>query len=75
MGYRARTQPTHWELCSCSQDKRLASQAFAQMMSDNCGAVDLEGPLATVPLATIPLVTVPLAILYTEIPSLFKLKS
>lgn len=33
-------------------------------MPDKLGAVDLEGPLATVPL-----VTVPLAILYTEIPA------
>lgn len=82
---RARTQSTLWGLCPWSRDKRLVpqgtqalgtqGQAFAQVMPDNPGADDLEGPLATVPLETIPLVTVPLAILYTEIPSLFKPKS
>lgn len=71
MGYRARTQPTHWGSVVGARTRGWSSQAFAQTMSDNRGAVDLEGPLATVPLATIPLATVPLAILCIEIPSPF----
>jgi hypothetical protein len=53
----------------------IQGQAFVQVMWDNYGAVDLEGHLATVPLVTVPLATSPLAILYKEIPSLFKPKS